>query len=112
MICTEDDAAVRTMSEVCGEHPRRYLGDGLLQPVEGVDYSHIPPLSLGQRTDDLTGIALSAQLKEEQVEPSEPPVWHHSNIWTGTNQLFRLDTEELDGLGGVLGHSQIQAWVH
>lgn len=50
-----------------GEH---YLGDSLLQAVEGVNYGHVPPLALGQGPDDLAGIALSAQLQTEPVRTS------------------------------------------
>lgn len=29
-----------------------------------------------------------------------------------TYQLFRLDTEELDGLGSILGHCQGEIWIN
>ena len=43
---------------------------------------------------------------------------HHGGVKTVkhkcccTHQLFRLDTEELDGLGSVLRHSQREVWIH
>lgn len=112
MICREKEAHNKTISTVFVEDSQRYLGDGLLQPVEGVDYSHVPPLTLGQWTDDLTGITLSAQLQTERLEPPEPSdAMLNKNICHATNQLFRLDAKELDGLGGVLCHSQRQARI-
>lgn len=34
-------------------------------------------------------------------------------FWTeNTHQLFRLDAEQLDGLGSILGHSQREVWIH
>lgn len=108
IICREKQAEDKIISGVFVEDCDRYLGDSLLQSVEGVNHGHVPPLTFGERTDDLTGITLSTQLQTEQLEPPQP-----SDIpQTSTNQLFRLDTEELDGLCGVLCHSQRQVWVY
>lgn len=90
--------------------------------MEGVDHRHVPPLALRQRADHLTGIALSAQLeKGSGVGGGERGV---SFGWlahllavshvrsSATHQLLGLDTEELHGLGGVLGHGHREVWIH
>lgn len=95
------------------EDPAGYLGDGLLQPVEGVDHGHVPPLALGQRADDLAGVALSAQLRDGAVRTlPQNPLGARRTLCPGTDQLLRLDAEELDGLGGVLCDGQRQAGIH
>lgn len=60
-----------------GEH---YLGDSLMQAVEGVDDGHVPPLALGHGPDDLAGIALSAQLQTEPVRTSSASLKQLANL--------------------------------